>query len=314
MHALRARVAPDPDLELAIALNEARIGRLDSAAVRLWTPLLEAALADTLPLERRGHYFWDREAGWLDGRFTGWHWYVARARAEVAARLGRWNDAARAAELAAAAHPFSGKEWHVLATCLAHAGRAEEATHAALRAATLDPTLPEPAYLAGVLAWRQDRRDEAQRAFREAIRRDTAWTAPAVALVRSRLPVPPDPLPEAFFTGLRRVAALTSPEGPKHEHFRQMEHPAVLRRKVDPEFPPGARPDVPPPPIVLSVFLDANGRPVLHDLPWLPPGIVTEAWVSAVLRALPEWEYAPATLHGKAQPVWVTVQYQQANP
>jgi len=312
--ALRARVPPDADLELAIALNEVRIGRADSAAARLWGPLLSAALEDTLPLERRVHYFWGREAGWLDGRFGGWHWYVARARAEVAARLGSWGEAVEAAEDAAAAHPFSGKEWHVLATCLAHAGRLEEATRRAIQAARLDPTLPEPAYLAGLLAWRQGRRDDAQRAFREAIRRDSTWTAPAVALVRSRLPLAPDPPPESFFTGLRRVAELTAVDGPKHEHFRQMEHPAALRKRVEPDFPPEARAETPPPPLAFSVLLDAQGRPVLHDLPWLPPGVVSEAWVAAVLRALPEWEYTPAMRHGEPQPVWITVEYRQSSP
>lgn len=314
MEVVHARALPDADLELAMALNEARIGRLPPAAARLWGPLLSAALADTLPPERRVHYFWGREAEWLDGRFGGWHWYVARARAEVAARLGHWPEAAEAAGMAAAAQPFSGKEWHVLATCLARTGRIEEATHHAIRAARLDPTLPEPAYLAGVLAWRQGRRDEAQRAFREAIRRDSTWTIPAVALVRSRLPVQPDTLPAWFFTGLRRVAELTAPDGPKPEQFRQMEHPAALKKKVEPVFPPEARLDPPPPPLILGVFLDASGRPVLHDLPWLPPGAVNEAWVAALLRTLPEWEYAPARRHGEPQPVWITVQYQQPGP
>jgi hypothetical protein len=53
---------------------------------------------------------------------------------------------------------------------------------------------------------------------------------------------------------------------------------------------------------------------VLHDLPWLPPGVVPEAWIIAIIRALPEWEYTPAMLHGEAQPVWVTVEYQQSRP
>jgi tetratricopeptide (TPR) repeat protein len=312
--ALRARIAPDADLELAIALNEARIGRLDSASVRLWGPLLTAALEDTLPLDRRVQYFWGREASWLNGRFDGWHWNIARARAEVATRLGRRADALRAAEIAAAAQPLSGKERHVLATCQALDGRLEEAMLTALHAARLDPTLPEPAYLAGMLAWRQGRRAEAERAFREAIRRDSSWTAPAVAMVRARLPLAPDPLPDALFSGVRRVAELTTPDGPKLEHFRQMDRPAVLNKKVEPDFPPRARLETPPPPLVLSVFLNARGRPVLHDLPWLPAGAVPEAWIGAVIGALPGWEYTPATLHGEPQPVWVTVQYEQSNP
>jgi tetratricopeptide (TPR) repeat protein len=314
MKSLRAQVAPDADLELAIALNEARIGQFDSAAVRLWSPRLTAALEDTMPLARRVPYFWGRESAWLNGRFDGWHWTIARARAEVALELGRWDDAVEAATIAAAAQPLSGKEWHVLATCQARAGLLAEATRNAVHAAQLDPTIPEPAYLAGVLAWRQGRRAEAAAAFREAIRRDTSWTRPAVALLRARLPVPPDTLPAECFSGLRRVAGLTTPDGPKLEQFRQMDQPAILKRKVEPEFGPDVAPATPPPPLVVSVFLDARGRPVLHDLPWLPPGVVPEAWIIAIIRALPEWEYTPAMLHGEAQPVWVTVEYQQSRP
>jgi len=314
MQALRVRTAPDADLELAIALNEARIGRPDSAAVRLWGPLLSEALADTLPLQRRVAYFWGREGSWLDGRFDGWHWYVARARAEVAAKLHRYADATQAAVIAAAAQPLSGKEWHVLATCQALEGRLAEATRTALHAAQLDPTLPEPAYLAGVLAWKQGRREEAERAFREAIRRDSSWTAPAVALVRCRLPVPPDPVPGTFFTGLRRTAELTAPDGPKPEQFHQMDQPAVLRRKIEPDFPPEARLDPPPPPLTLSVLLNGEGRPVLHELPWLPADAVPAAWIAAVVRAVSHWEYTPALLHGEPQAVWVTVQYEAARP
>jgi len=267
-----------------------------------------------MPLERRVAYFWGRDGSWLDGRFDGWHWYVARARAEVAVRLGRYADAVQAAEIAVAAQPLSGKEWHVLATCQALEGRVTEATRNALRAAELDPTLPEAAYLAGVLAWRLGRRNEAERAFREAIRRDSSWTAPAVALVRCRLPVSPDPIPETFFTGLRRTAELTTPDGPKPEQFHQMEQPAILRRKFEPDFPPDVRLDPPPPPISLSVLLDERGRPVLHELPWLPANAVPEAWLIAVIRAVSSWEYTPARVHGEPQAVWVTVQYEAARP
>jgi hypothetical protein len=308
--ALRAQVLPDADLELAIALNEARLGKLDSAATRLWGPLLSAALTDTLPLERRTPYFWGRDAQWLNGHFDGWHWTVARARAEVAMRLGRHEDALAAAEIAAAAHPLSGKEWHVLATCQARAGRLAEARASAARAARLDPTLPEPVHLGALIAWREGRRDDAQRGFREAIRRDTTWTAPAVALVRSRLPVAPDSLPSTFFSGIRRIAELSAPDGPKLEHFRQMDHPAVLRTRVEPDI----HLDPDPPPLVLSVLLDPGGRPVLHDVPWLPAGAIPEDWVSAVVRALHAWEYAPAMQHGQPQYVWVTVEYRQSGP
>jgi hypothetical protein len=83
---------------------------------------------------------------------------------------------------------------------------------------------------------------------------------------------------------------------------------------VEPEFPPDLRLDTPLPPIYLSVFLDARGRPVLADLPWLPVGAVPEGWISALMGALPSWRYAPASLHGEPVPVWVTVQYEQSSP
>jgi len=314
LKALRAKTAPDADLEFAIALDEARIGQLDSARVRLWSPLMSAALLDTLPYERRVPYFWDRESKWLNGRFDGWHWGIARARAEVAVRLGRYEDAVDAAEIAVAAQPLSGKEWHVLATCQALAGQLKEATESALHAAILDPTLPEPAYLAGVLAWRQGHKPLADRALRDAIKRDSTWSTPAIALVRLHLPVKADTIPTSFFTGLREVAVLTSPVGPKLEQFRQMEQPAALLKKVEPEFPPELHLEKPPPPLILSVLLDKSGHPALTDLPWLPIGSVPEAWISAVMRALPEWQYRAAQLHGEPQPVWVTVTYESSHP
>src|SRR5213594_3313881 len=90
LRALRSRTGPDPDLEIELALLEARSGQLDSAAERLWSPALTAALSDSMPVTRRERYGWDRGPLWLNGSFDGWNWYVARARAEVASSLGRW--------------------------------------------------------------------------------------------------------------------------------------------------------------------------------------------------------------------------------
>ena len=86
---LRARVPLDGDLELATAIDEARANLLDSAWVRLTSPVLSAAMADTGEPVRWRDYPFQREPFWLNGAFEGWYWYVARARAEVALRLGR---------------------------------------------------------------------------------------------------------------------------------------------------------------------------------------------------------------------------------
>ena len=95
---LRRRVAPDADLDLALAMDLARNGAVDSAAALMWTPRMDAALADSLSLIRRHTYPWEREGLWVNGKFDGWNWYVARVRVELAATLGRWSDARRAAE------------------------------------------------------------------------------------------------------------------------------------------------------------------------------------------------------------------------
>jgi tetratricopeptide (TPR) repeat protein len=312
---LRARTAPDADLELALAIDEARIGRTDSAAARLWGPLLSAALLDTLPLGRRVQYFWGRDEQWTNGTFDGWHWYIARARAEVAAAQGRWDLAAQAAHLAVAAQPLAAMEWQVLAVCEAHLDHWAEATEAAIHAARLDPLLPEPAYLAGLLAWKGGRPHDAERGLRDALRRDSTWTEPALALVRMRLPgVAPDSLPATFFIGPRVVSLLTSPFGPKPESFRQVEKPAVLEKKISPDFPPDLPLDRVPPPLLLSVFLDERGQVQSYELPWLPANAVPEEWIAAVLVAIRRWEFTPARTHGDPQRVWVAVTYEGPKP
>ena len=78
---LRAGTPPDADLDLALALDLARIGRPEGAESLLVAPALTAALTDTLPVQRRHLYPWERETLWTNGRFDGWSWYVWRARA-----------------------------------------------------------------------------------------------------------------------------------------------------------------------------------------------------------------------------------------
>jgi len=122
LRALRARAAPDADLDLALALDLARTGALRSAHLLLYGPALDSALVDSCPPARRRPYRGDRDELWLTGRFDGWRWYVARARAEVDARLGRWADAREAARRAVAERPLAGREWLVAAVCAGRAG------------------------------------------------------------------------------------------------------------------------------------------------------------------------------------------------
>ena len=69
---LRARVPGDGDLELAIAIDEARGGHLDSAATRLSGPVLTAAAEDTVPTSRYRPYPLRREGMYPTAIFARW--------------------------------------------------------------------------------------------------------------------------------------------------------------------------------------------------------------------------------------------------
>ena len=306
---IRARVRPDADLELSLALDEARSGQSDSAAARLWSPMLERALADTLPLSRHTPYPWDKAEGWLDGRFDGWHWYVARARAELAARQGRWQAARDAARQAVAARLQSGKEWLILAICAGRAGDAEESERAARAAAALDPTLPEALYVTGLYDWRAGHRLAAQDAFRAAVALDSSYRAPALALVRSRLPgVPPDSLPGELLTGIRAVGLLTSPDRPKLEEFEQMDvQAAVLHQETIP-LPDSLKTAMSSVKLLLALLVGENGRAMLHDLPWSKPGVLPDAVLRLTLESVNRWRFSPALKHGQPRRMWANVQ------
>jgi tetratricopeptide (TPR) repeat protein len=309
LRGLRGRIAPDADLELTLALYEARSGDLDSAAARLWSPLLEKALADTLPLSRRHRYAWRPEAFWINGRFDGWHWYVARARAEIAARQGRWDEALANARRAASAVPLAGKEWAIVAVCAARAGNLDEARAAIERAAWLDPSLPEAHHLAGLFAWRAGARAAAQAGFRRAIALDSSYRAPAIALVRSRLPsASPDSFPAELLNGVREVALLTSPARPKEEEFVQMDTPAQTLRQVDPAVPDSLRGTFKEAHLGLGLLIDERGRVVLHDLPWFDPTLLPADLVHLTLANLSEWRFHPASRNGAPHPVWSSVE------
>lgn len=305
---LRGRVAPDADLELALALDEARSGQLDSAAARAWSPLLSKAVADSMPPSRRVPYPWQHEGAWINGRFDGWHWYVARARAEIAATLGHWSDARDAARQAVAARERCGKEWLILAVCAGHTGDLDEAEHAAHTAAWLDPTLPEALYLAGLFDWRAGRRMTAQAAFRAAVALDSSYREPALALVRSRLPgVPPDTLPTELLGGVRAVGLLTSPARPKREEFVQADvAPSIIHQEVLP-LPDSLRGRVALGEIYLPILVDEHGRAALHELPWSNAERLPDPVLRVMLESLLNWRFSPAIRLGKPQRGWANV-------
>jgi len=309
LRGLRGRVRPDADLELALALDEARSGQIDSAAVRLWSPLLSQAIVDSMPLTRRIPYRWQHEGSWLDGRFDGWHWYVARARAEVAASLGHWSEACDAARQAVAARERCGLEWLILAVCAGRAGDLDEAERAARAAVWRDPTLPEAKYLAGLYDWRAGRRMAAQESFRAAMALDSSYREPALALVRSRLPgLAPDTLPAGLLGGVRAIGLLTSPARPKLEEFVQMDTPATIVRQDLLPPPDSLKGTLPRIELYLPILVDERGRAVLHQLPSSTAAQLPDPLLRLTLESLLTWRFTPAVRLGRPQRVWANVQ------
>lgn len=310
---LRGRVAPDADLELTLALDEARSGQLDSAWTRLTRPLLDAALADsTNPARRQDYVFNQREAIWRNGRYDGWHWYVARARAELALATGRWDTACDAALLAVAARPMAGKEHLLLAVAAGRAGRDSVAVAAARRAAQLDPTLPEAHWLAGLWAWRAGDRASARASFERSVGADSAFRAAALSLVRLRLPGSrPDSLPVEFLTGIRRTAVLTSPLHPKLEETPRHDQPAAAlgapamtlsdEQKARLKLTKPLR-------VFVTVLVDEQGRPVLNELPWIALGAIPESLVADLTRLSGTWRFRPAQRLGHPIPCWASLE------
>jgi Flp pilus assembly protein TadD len=309
LRALRRTVPPDADLELALALDEARSGRLDSARARLWDPVLTAAMSDSLPASRRHAYAWKREPLWINGRFDGWHWYVARARTEVAASLGRWSEAEEAAKACVVARPRAGKEWLMLAVSAGKAGDAATAQTAVSQAAYLDASLPEAQYLEGLYLWKAGTLSLAQRSFHQALALDSIYRAPALALVRSRLPgARPDSLPSESLTGTRAVGLLTSDERPKLEEFAQMDASATLLERVKLPIPDSLHTVLEGVEMAVSILIDERGRIALHDFPWVPPDRLPPEMVNIVTATLPGWRFDPAKKNGVAQRSWSAVQ------
>ena len=310
LRALRTRVIPDADLELFLALDEARAGLVDSARIRLRSPLVDAAVLDTLPLDRRREYPYRREGAWLNGHYDGWPWYLWRARAELAALTGRWQEAYEAARQCVDARPLSGKEWLVLAVAAGRTQRNDEARASAGRAAALDPTLPEAHYLMGLWEWKAGRRAEAQEAFRRAVRLDSTFVPAALAMMRARIPgIAPDSLPAELLTGPRRAGLITAPEGPKPEEYVQMDVSALIESSPDSAVSDSIPPGVKPMQLVLSLLIDEHGRPVINDIPWFPQGQLPEWKIVRLLNSTPSWRFTPAIRLGSPHAVWISMDF-----
>ena len=307
---LRRMVKLDADLELELALDEARSGQADSALARLSTKMMEAAASDSLPIKRRAEYPYQRENFWLDGKYGGWNWYILRARAELEAKHGHWKAAAAWARRATDAWVLSGKDWQILAVCAAQAGQEDEARQATAQAVLLDPTLPESRYLAGLWAWRDGKRNQAIQDFRHALYLDSTYQAPALALIKVRLlGVRPDPLPQDLLTGIHQAALLTSAIGPKPEEFVQMDTPASIESAPDTavtdSIPPGVRPYR----LFLSVLVDEHGLPVLNHVPWYEPTQLDFRKIVRILASIPGMRFNPATRLSQPSRVWISLDY-----
>jgi len=310
---LRGMQGPDADLELAIALDEARTGLSDSAWVRLHGPILTAALADTAGVARRSEYPFQREGAWVNGGFDGWYWYVARARAELAVARRDWREAMAMANRSAQARPLSGKEALLLALAASHSGDAALGEAAANWAAYLEPWLPEAHYLAGVWAWRNGRRAEARDAFEHAAAIDSSWRDPVLALSRLSLPGSrPDSLPVRYLTGARACSQLTSARRPKQEEYVQFDRTPALVFNPQPQLPDSLRTLLglqKPTNVFVQVLVSETGQALLLELPYVTEAQVPASVVNFIQDQVGRWRFIPAIKFEKPQRAWASVQY-----
>jgi hypothetical protein len=313
---LRTRVAPDADLDLALALDLARSGALGAARLLLYGPVLEAALADSCPPARRRPYRGDRDELWLTGRFEGWSWYVARARAEVDARLGRWTDARAAAQRAVAERPLAGREWLVAAVCAGRAGDDDAAEREARQAAYLDPMLPEAHYLVGLFEWRAGRRSQALERFAAAASLDSLYEPSVRARRRLRFfpGAAPDSLPATFLTRGREAGLLASPVGPKLETLPQVDRFATVLERTMVPIPDSLQIEMRPVRIVLPILVDEDGRAVLIDLPWIAPDDLPAPFVALLFESLSVWRFVPAQRYDQPVRSWSAVSITAGQP
>jgi hypothetical protein len=310
---LRAVEGPDPDVELAVALDEARVGLIDSAWTRLYSPILEQALADTVGDLRRTEYPFQREGMWVNGTFDGWYWYIARARAELALVRRDWPRMLSMASRAASARPLSGKEALLVALAASHSGDEQYGEAAAAWASYLEPWLPEAHYLSGVWAWRHGRRAEARDEFATAATLDSSWRDPVLALARLELPgARPDSLPVRFLTGVRACAMLTSPRRPKQEEFVQFDRTPMLMFNPQTQPPDSLLAEMhvkKPTQLYLQVLVSEKGEPLMAELPYVTEAKVPAGVVNHVLNQIGTWRFMAARKFDKPQRSWASVEY-----
>jgi hypothetical protein len=310
---LRAMQAPDADVELMLALDEARVGLADSAWARLHTPVMDAALADTAGRIRRTEYPFQREGILVNGKFDGWYWYVARARAELALQRRDWAEAVRMASRSAAARPLSGKDALLLAVAASRAGDAQLGEAAASWAGYLEPWLPEAQYLSGLWAWRGGRRAEARDRLEAAAGLDSNWREPVLALARLTLPgARADSLPTRFLTGVRSCAMLTSAKRPKQEEFVQFDATPMLAFNPQPQPDDSLRALMhlkKPAQVYVQVLVSESGHPLMMELPWITEAEVPAGIIHHVLEQIGGWRFVAARKFDKPQRAWASVEY-----
>jgi hypothetical protein len=310
---LHGAEGPDADLELAIALDEARTGQVDSAWTRLYSPLLEKALADSAGTLRRTEYPFQRESMWVNGTFDGWYWYIARARAELALQRRDWRELMSMASRAASARPLSGKEALLVALAAGHSGDEEYSEAAAAWSAYLEPWLPEAHYLSGIWAWRRGRRAEARERFEAAAALDSSWRDPVLALARLALPgARADSLPVRFLTGVRACAMLTSPRRPKQEEFVQFDRTPMLVFNPQVQPPDSLLAEMHlkrPTQLYLQVLVSERGEPLMAELPYVTEATVPAGIVNNVLSQIGSWRFIAARKFDKPQRSWASVEF-----
>jgi hypothetical protein len=296
---LRSVQGPDADVELAMALDEARIGLLDSAWTRLYSPILERALADSAGDLRRNEYPFQRESMWVNGTFDGWYWYIARARAELALARRDWPRMMGMANRAASARPLSGKEALLVAIAAGHSGDEEYSEAASAWASYLEPWLPEAHYLSGLWAWRHGRRAEARARLEAAAGLDSSWREPVLALARLALPGSrPDSLPVRFLTGVRACVQFDRTSmlvfNPQQQPPDSLLLPMNLKKPTQ---------------LYLQVLVSERGEPLMAELPYVTEDKVPAGVVNHVLNQIGNWRFMAARKFDKPQRSWASVEF-----
>ena len=296
---LRPLVKRDADLELEMALLQARLASWDSAAVLLANLPLTKAMTDSQPASRRVPYPWQKPLVWTNGQYDGWSWYVWRARAELAAQRRDWSQALANQERAARERAWSGKEWVLLGVFQARVGRWEDAARSFDRGLLLEPILPEAHYYKGLSDWRSGHRGDALVDFGEAIRLDSLFDEAVLARARLRLGTGHvDSLPPWLLRGRSADALLTSMERPKYEEMVQPDQPAGALEAPQPHYPPSIPPFGTGHTAMIPVLVGEDGRVLIADPPYMNPAQWPDSLIGAAVGVLRDWRFFPGRRSG----------------